>query len=258
MFEAKVSKGQLNMSKKNKPDKSEKVTQRDKIKDPLQIKEFPWTEKQKQFIELAKDKNTKIIFVNGPAGTSKTLLATYVSLLMLSEKRISDIMYLRAAVESADSKLGFLPGTAEEKISQYGQPFVDKLDELLPMSQVNKLILEKRVSVVPVGFTRGLNWNAKGVVVDEAQNLTQKELVTILTRLGKFSKCFVCADPMQSDINGKSGAFEQMVELFKDENAKEQGIHYFEFSEEDIMRSELVKFLVSRFKFLPKPTKTGH
>lgn len=243
------------MRQKNKPDKSEKITQRDKIKENLTLKEFPWTQKQKEFIQLALDKDTKIIFVNGPAGTSKTLVSTYASLTMLNQKRVSDVMYIRAAVESSDSKLGFLPGTADEKIHYYAIPFLDKLDELLPKADVDKLVKEQRVGIFPVGFTRGLNWNAKSVIVDEAQNLTQKELITILTRLGKFSKCFVLADPMQSDINGKSGAFEKIAALFADEEAKKQGIHYFEFTHEDIMRSELVKFLVSRFSVLEAMAK---
>ena len=231
-------------------DKSPRIPQRDKIPYQLDVKEFKWTEKQKEFIQLAQDKNTKIIFVNGPAGCSKTLLAVYVSLLMLNQRRISDILYLRAAVESSDAKLGFLPGDLDNKIHYYGLPLLDKLDELLPSSQVDKLVKEERVSIFPVGFTRGLNWNAKSIIVDEAQNLVQKEMVTILTRLGQFTKCFVLADPNQSDINGKSGSFVKTCQLFNDAQSKEMGIHYFEFDEEDIMRSEIVKFLVKKFNTL--------
>lgn len=238
------------MSKNKKPDQSEKVSQRDKIKETLNIKEFAWTEKQKTFFQLASNKESRIIFVNGPAGSAKTLLATYSSLKMLNEKRVSDIMYLRAAVESSSAKLGYLPGSAEEKIYYYGLPLLEKLDELLPKAQVDKLINEKRVDVFPVGFTRGLNWNAKAVIIDEAQNLTAKELITLLTRLGKFTKCFVLADPMQSDINGNSGAFENMVKHFNDAASEGHGIHYFGLTKEDIMRSELVKFLVGRFELM--------
>lgn len=238
------------MSKKHKPDTSVKINQRDKIKDLLDIKEFQWTDKQKEFIKIASDKETKIMFVNGPAGSAKTLTAAYMALTMLNEKKVSDILYLRSAVESSDSKLGFLPGTAEEKIYFYGMPMLDKLDELLQKSQVDKLLNDQRVSIFPVGFTRGLNWNAKAIIIDEAQNLTHKELVTILTRIGKFSKCFVLADPSQSDINGKSGAFEKMIKHFDDEEARNHGIHYFQYGIEDIMRSELVKFLVQRFSFI--------
>jgi phosphate starvation-inducible PhoH-like protein len=233
-----------------KQDRSPKVPQRDKISQNLDLKEFNWTDKQKKFIELATNKETKIIFVNGPAGSSKTLLAVYVSLLMLNQRKVSDILYLRAAIESSDAKLGFLPGDLNEKIHFYGLPLLDKLNELLPPSQADKLVEDQRVSIFPVGFTRGLNWNAKAVIVDESQNLVHKELVTILTRLGKFTKCFVLADPDQSDINGKSGAFVKISEAFNDKAAADFGIHQFTFDEDDIMRSELVKFLVKRFNMI--------
>lgn len=237
------------MKNKNnrRDDKSPRVPQRDKISQTLDLREFQWTEKQKQFIEIATNKDTKIMFINGPAGTSKTLLAVYVSLLLLNQRKVSDVMYLRAAVESSDAKLGFLPGDLDNKIHFYGLPLLEKLDELLPPSQSEKLVKDQRVSIFPVGFTRGLSWNAKAVIVDEAQNLVHKELVTILTRLGQFTRCFVLADPNQSDINGKSGAFVKIAKAFNDKEAANFGIHHFEFTEDDIMRSELVKFLVKRF-----------
>jgi phosphate starvation-inducible PhoH-like protein len=233
-----------------KKDTSPRIPQRDKLKGALVLKPLSWTEKQKQFLELALDKNVKIIFVKGPAGSAKTILATYACLEMINQHRISDIMYVRSAVESADNKLGFLPGEIEDKMHFYGVPFLDKLEELLPKHDAIKLITEKRIEIFPVNYIRGLSWNARGIIVDEAQNLTQKELVTVLTRIGKFSKCFVLADPMQSDINGKSGAFENMCDLFRDKEAEANGIVYFELDESDIMRSDLCRFLVNRFKHL--------
>ena len=123
----------------SKKDKSEKVHQREKISDTLQIKDLNWTEKQKQFINLALDKETKVMLVNGPAGSSKSILAVYCALKLLSEKKISDIIYIRSAVESSDSKLGFLPGDADEKLHFYNIPFLEKLDELLPKADVMRL-----------------------------------------------------------------------------------------------------------------------
>jgi len=81
--------------------------------------------------------------------------------------------------------------------------------------------------------------------MDEAQNSTAKEITTLLTRVGYFSKLFICGDPRQSDINGKSG-FETMCKVFDDAESKEQGIHVFYLSEEDIVRSEIVKFIVKK------------
>ena len=109
------------------------------IKRQLKINQFPWTEKQKEIFKIALHPSTKIVFVEGPAGTSKTLLSVYCSLQLLNMKVSSDIMYLRSAVESSDKSLGFLPGSAEEKLRFYNLPFLDKLDELLLDTKAEKL-----------------------------------------------------------------------------------------------------------------------
>ena len=109
------------------------------LKRQIKLKHFPWTEKQKEFFKVALDKDTNIVFVNGPAGTAKTLLSTYCSLQLINMKVVSDIMYLRSALESADKSLGFLPGSAEEKLRFFNLPFLDKLEELLETTSVEKL-----------------------------------------------------------------------------------------------------------------------
>ena len=104
----------------------------------------------------------------------------------------------------------------------------------------------------PVNFARGMNWNSKAIILDEAQNSTVKEIITVLTRLGKNSRCFILADPMQTDIKNESmhGGFTNMIKLPDDEESRAQGIHVFRFEEEDIMRSDLVKFLIKKLKNL--------
>lgn len=237
--------------KDKKKDKSPKVPQRDKIKDSLTIKELNWTARQKEFIQLATDKNTRIMFINGPAGTSKSIISTYVSLLLLNEKKISDIIYIRSAVESSDSKIGYLPGDVEDKLHFYNLPFLEKLDELLPSAEVDKLQKDERVVTHPINYARGMSWAAKSIIFDEAQNSTAKEIITILTRLGEFSRCFILADPMQTDLPpNKSGGFEKLYDLFSDEESKENGIYTFSFTEEDIVRSKIVKFIVNKLKNL--------
>jgi len=221
------------------------------IKRQIKINQFPWTEKQKEFFKIALHPSTKIVFVNGPAGTAKTLLSTYCALQMLNMKTIDSIMYLRSAVESSDKSLGFLPGTADEKLRFFNMPFIDKLDELLAGGRPEKLEQEKRISMFPVNFARGMNWTDKCIILDEAQNSTIKEIVTVLTRMGDGSRCFVLADPMQTDLKreDKQHGFENMFDLFnEDEESLSRGIYTFEFDEEDIMRSELVKFIVKKLK----------
>jgi phosphate starvation-inducible PhoH-like protein len=228
-------------------DKSPYVFQREKISRPVTIRELPWTPKQREFIDLALDKETKVLLVKGPAGTSKTLLAVYVALQLLNLNRVSEIITVRAPVESSDSKLGFLPGTAEDKMSEYLVPFIDKLDELLNSGDQTFLIKDQRVQAIPVGFMRGRHLAVKAVILDEAQNCTISELTTIITRMGMFSKLFMLGDPQQSDLsNGKRHGFSNFYELFDDEESRKQGIFTFEFGVDDILRSELVKYVVTK------------
>tara|TARA_Y100000310_G_scaffold340109_1_gene434813 strand:+ start:1086 stop:1877 length:792 start_codon:yes stop_codon:yes gene_type:complete len=220
------------------------------IKRLIKVKQFPWTEKQKKFFKIALDPSTKVVLVDGPAGTSKSLLAVYCGLQLLNMKVISDIMYLRSAVESSSHSLGFLPGSAEDKLRFYNLPFLDKMDELLETTRAEKLESEGRISVFPVNFARGMNWNAKCIILDEAQNSTEKEITTVLTRMGKSSRCFILADPMQTDLKNQSlsGGFKNFCKLFNDEESREHGIHIFNFDEDDIMRSEIIKFIIKKIQ----------
>jgi len=228
-------------------DTSPSIPQRSKIRNQLSIHTRNLNEKQKQFLEIATDKKTKMIFVSGPAGTSKTYMAVYVALQLLNERRVSDLIYIRSAVESSEAKLGFLPGVTEDKMAPYLAPLIDKLIELLPKQDVDYLKKDERITSVPVGFLRGLNWNAKIIISDEAQNMTVKELFTLITRIGEFSKIFILGDPDQSDINGKSG-FIKMVSYFDDEESRTNGIRVFRFTENDIVRSGLVQFIIKKIK----------
>src|ERR1700675_3890607 len=124
-------------------DKSPIIPQRNKIKNLLSIYERELKEKQKLFLELALDKTTKIIFVSGPAGTSKTYMAVLSALKLLNQRRVSDLIYIRAAVESSDAKLGFLPGEAYEKMAPYQQPLMDKLLEFLNKGDIDILTKEE-------------------------------------------------------------------------------------------------------------------
>lgn len=226
-------------------DTSPRVPQRSKLKSSLNIYERELTEKQKQFLDLASDKAVKMVFVSGPAGSSKTFLSVLHSLKMMNEKKVSDLLYIRSAVESSDKSLGYLPGSEKDKLSPYMQPLMDKLIELIPKNDIDMLLKEERITCVPVGFLRGLSWNAKVIVADESQNLSFKEIFTLITRIGEFSKVFILGDPDQSDINGKSG-FNKIIQCFDDEQSRINGIHVFRFTEDDIVRSGLVKFIIKK------------
>ncbi len=228
-------------------DSSPIIPQRNKLKSTLKIFQRELTETQQEFLNLASNKETKLIFVSGVAGTGKTYLSVYHALNMINKKNVSDLIYVRSAVESSDSKLGFLPGEADEKLAPYIQPLLDKLVELLPKGDIDTLFKEKRITGIPIGFLRGLNWNAKVIILDEAQNCNFKELLTFITRIGEFSKVFILGDPEQSDINGKSG-FIKMATIFDNEESRRHGIHVFKFTEDDIVRSGLVQYIIQKIR----------
>ena len=180
----------MSKNKKNKKDQSPYVYQDDKFKGKLQFKDkINWTDKQKKFLDIASNKDTRLVFIKGPAGSSKSILAVYAALLMLDQKKVSEVMYVRSAVESSDSKIGYLPGSNEEKVMYYNLPFMDKLYELLPDGDVEALKKQNKISCFSTNFARGMSWNAKAIIMDEVQNSSKKEIVTILTRLGHFSRC---------------------------------------------------------------------
>lgn len=238
------------MSKKNRPhkeDKSPHVPQREKIKESLSIRELNWTEKQKKLIDLILDKNTNIVFISGPAGSSKSICAIYCALKLLNDKKMGSIKYLRTAIESSNKSLGYLSGDKIQKMEPYLEPCLDKLEELLPQSQVNNLINEKRIEGDVINYVRGRQINNSVWIADEIQNFTFQEIVTLITRIGKFSKLILCGDLSQSDINGKSG-FKPIIDIFNDEESRRNGIHTFEFTKEDIMRSGTVKFIVEKLE----------
>lgn len=211
------------------------------------IKNHRLTDKQKKFVELALDDLTKIMFINGPAGSTKTYMAIYAALRLLAQDKNLDILYVRTIAESADRNMGALPGDADEKFDPYMLPLKDKLEELLKTPDYQRLLQEKRIDAMPINFLRGANWRNKIVVADEAQNFTFKELTTLITRLGDNSKLFICGDFMQSDINGKSG-YRAMSDRFADEESKGMGIHGFRFGVNDIKRSHLLKFIIKRLE----------
>jgi len=230
-----------------KKDTSPKVHQNEKIKESVRIDERQLTPKQIELLNLLQNKTTKLVFISGPAGTAKTYTSILAGLTLLNHKRVSEIVYVRSIVESSENKLGFLPGEMDEKMSPYIQPLIDKLEELLPKHDIDKLKKEERIHGFPINFLRGLSWNAKCIVADEAQNMSKKELITLITRVGEFSKLFICGDPDQSDINGKSG-FVPMMNVFDDEESRNNGIYVFKFDEDDIVRSGLVKFILKKLK----------
>jgi phosphate starvation-inducible PhoH-like protein len=154
---------------------------------------------------------------------------------------------VRSIIESADKGLGSLPGDMAEKFDPFLMPLYDKLEEMVETPDIIWLKGQEKIAAIPVNFLRGANWSNKVIVVDEAQNFTFKELTTVITRIAEGSKLMICGDYMQSDIGSRSG-FREMFEMFNDEVSRERGVQCFGFDNSDIVRSEILKFLVSKLE----------
>jgi phosphate starvation-inducible PhoH-like protein len=229
-----------------------------KLSEKINFKQrpFKFSEKQKTFLELALSDKAKIIFLAGPAGTSKTYMSVYAAInLLAKELNSKEIIYVRSIAESAEKGLGSLPGEADHKFEPFVTPLWEKIDEMVQEADAVWLKKSELLSAKPINYLRGASWADKLIVADEAQNFSYKELVTLITRIGENSKMFVCGDFMQSDI--KSSGFRQMFNLFNDEISKENGIFCYEFDNNDIYRSGILKFIVIKLQQLQQDKEKG-
>ena len=220
------------------------------------IKELDWTPKQKVFIDLfmrgvqhdgdEKRTRTKCVMVEGPAGTSKTMLAVLVSLFLLRDKRTSSVVYGRPLVESSSRSMGLLPGEISAKIGPFMAPLKEKLDILLPAARTNELLEKDLVRFESLNFLRGREFHNQTVIFDEVQNATIKELLTLMTRIGDHSRLILLGDCMQSDIpDGQHGNhFRRLMTMFSTQEAARHGIQTFRFTAEDIVRDPFVRFVI--------------
>lgn len=210
-------------------------------------RKFKFTANQVEFLKTALNDETKLMFLAGPAGTSKTYMAVYSALQsVISSDLEKGILYIRSIAESSQRSLGSLPGSIDEKFGVFAGPFYDKLDEMLHAHDIKFLREKRQFECMPVNFVRGANWNDSIIIIDEAQNFTHSELMTVLTRIGENSKIIICGDMMQSDI--KSSGFSNIFDAFDDEESKQHGIHCTRFGNEDIKRSEILKFIVKKLE----------
>lgn len=234
-----------NMVKKKKPDNSLFVYSEKNVSFDFQIREFPWTQKQQNIIDIAQKKNTKIVFIKACAGVGKTLLATYVGLSKIKEKKAAQIAYIRVPVESCSHGIGFVPGDKDEKMDAFLAPAMDHLNTLVVNGGLQALLNGKHIEAVPLGYLKGRTFNNTVMILDEAEDMRLNEFKLAMNRLGKFSLMFVIGDSKQSDI--KNNGFEKVYNAFDNEESRDKGIYCFEFDSSDCMRSEITKFIIDTF-----------
>jgi len=232
-----------------KKDTSPYVYQKEKINFSLDIREIPWTIKQKEIIDTVIEKKANMALIDGIWGSGKTLVAVYTCLKLLNMKKISNILYIRNVVQSGTGTLGWLGGNLDEKLGPYLVPLMQKLEHLLPSNQVKKLMQEQIVEAQPVALLRGTSYDAYGIIIDEMGCMSKEDIMLTLSRVGKFSYVFGIGDSWQVDI--KNSGFRNIFDVFNDEESKENKIYTFELQDEmDVMRSDFLKYVMKKVRAL--------
>ncbi len=201
----------------------------------------PRSPNQKKYVEAIEQAD--MTFGIGPAGTGKTYLAVAMAASALMAKKVSRIILVRPAVEAGE-RLGFLPGSLQEKIDPYLRPLYDAMYDLLEKDRVDKLLEKGIIEVAPLAFMRGRTLSDAFIIMDEAQNTTNEQMKMFVTRLGQNSKAVITGDLTQIDLPNpkRSGLVEALHVL----NGVE-GIRFCHFEEGDVVRHNLVQRIVRAY-----------
>jgi phosphate starvation-inducible PhoH-like protein len=191
-----------------------------------------------------------MVFGIGPAGTGKTYLAVAMAVAELLAKRVRRIILARPAVEAGE-RLGFLPGTLQQKIDPYLRPLYDALYDMLEADRIEKLIEKGVIEIAPLAFMRGRSLNESFIILDEGQNSTAEQMKMFITRLGFGSKAVITGDITQIDLPAgrRSGLLEAIDVL-----SAVEGISFIHFDERDVVRHDLVQRIVRAYDEYQKGT----
>ena len=196
---------------------------------------------QKAYVDAIREND--INFAIGPAGTGKTYLAMAMAVRAFLDKSIKRIVLTRPAVEAGE-RLGFLPGSLEEKVNPYLRPLYDALHDMLDFDRARRLIDQGSIEVAPLAFMRGRTLNDSFVILDEAQNSTTEQMKMFLTRLGFGSKAVVTGDITQSDLpRGTRSGLRDARDIL----SNVEGISFSYFTEADVVRHPLVQDIIRAY-----------
>jgi phosphate starvation-inducible PhoH-like protein len=196
---------------------------------------------QRRYLEAIEKHD--MVFGVGPAGTGKTYLAVAMAISTLMSKRVNRIVLARPAVEAGE-RLGFLPGTLQEKVDPYLRPLYDALYDMLEPDKVDRLLEKNVIEIAPIAFMRGRTLNDAFVILDEAQNTTSEQMKMFVTRLGFNSKAVITGDITQIDLpNANRSGLVEAVDILRNV----EGIHFSHFDEGDVVRHHLVQRIIRAY-----------
>lgn len=202
----------------------------------------PRTDNQREYIRTVAE-NT-ITFCQGLAGSGKTHIAIGMALEYLLDDKVKKIVITRPVVEAGE-KIGYLPGTAEEKLHPYLLPLIDEIHHFITPAHHATLRLNNKIEVVPLGLMRGRNFHNCFIVADECQNASYEQLKMLLTRVGQSSKMVLTGDVGQSDLSHHlQGGFIDLIDAL--DGVESIGMSKLESC--DIVRNPIISKILSRLE----------
>src|SRR5712675_81910 len=201
----------------------------------------PKSPNQRRYLETIEKHD--MVFGIGPAGTGKTYLAVAMAISALLNKQVNRIILARPAVEAGE-RLGFLPGTLQDKIDPYLRPLYDALYDLLDPEKVERYLEKNVIEIAPIAFMRGRTLNDSFVILDEAQNTTSEQMKMFVTRMGFNSKAVITGDVTQIDLpTARRSGLIEAVDILEGVN----GLAFVHFDESDVVRHHLVQRIIRAY-----------
>lgn len=200
----------------------------------------PRTINQKEYIRTVAE-NT-VTFCEGVAGSGKTHIAIGMALEYLIDFKVKKIIITRPVVEAGE-RLGFLPGTAEEKLHPYLLPIIDEIHHFIQPMHYGRLKAQRQIEVVPLGLMRGRSFHDAFIVADECQNASYDQLKMLLTRIGMNSKMVLTGDVGQSDLQTHlRGGLRTLTSSLQDL----EGVGMVKLESSDIVRNPIIAEIIYR------------
>jgi len=206
----------------------------------------PKTINQQKYLQAIENENTKLVIVNGPAGTGKTLFACISAIELLKNNNIDKIILTRPLV-SVEEEIGFLPGNINQKMDPWTKPILDIFSEYYNRLDIEKMIYNNILEIIPLGLMRGRTFKKSYIIADEMQNSTPNQMKMITTRIGEDSKMIITGDLNQSDLKDKNGLHDLITkyETYNNLNELNELIQFIKLENTDIERSKIVKTIMN-------------